>query len=215
MRGAAGEAAIHTIRIAARRPQGREDRFMRITGGTYGGRALQPPKDMRVRPTSDKVRQAIFNILHSRGAVVGASVLDGFCGTGALGLEALSRGALCCIFIDKSRDSLDLCRKNHAALKVAEQSCFLLKDCAKIGPKPPEIAAADLVFLDPPYNQDLVRQALEALAGGGWLAQQAVILVETEKNYDPASLAAMGYDIHLVRDYGDTRIALLQLLQGR
>ena len=182
---------------------------MRITGGIYGGRVLQPPRDMRVRPTSDKVRQAIFNILNSRGAVKDAAVLDGFCGTGALGLEALSRGASCCAFIDKSRDSLELCRKNHAALKVDAQCNFILKDCAKPGIKPSEIAAANLVFLDPPYNQDLVRQALEGLAPTGWIAKDACILIETEKTFDPASLIALGYSIELTRDYGDTRIALL------
>lgn len=182
---------------------------MRITGGIYGGRVLQPPRDMRVRPTSDKVRQAIFNILHSRGAVVEAVALDGFCGTGALGLEALSRGASCCTFIDKSRDSLELCRKNHAALKVEEPSHFILKDCAKPGIKPADIPAANLVFLDPPYKQDLVRQALEGLRPTGWIAKGAIILIETEKPYDPAPLTALGYSIELTRDYGDTRIALL------
>ena len=182
---------------------------MRITGGIYGGRVLQPPRDMRVRPTSDKVRQAVFNILHSRGAVVDAAVLDGFCGTGALGLEALSRGASCCTFIDKSRESLDLCRKNHAALKVEAPSHFILKDCAKPGIKPADIPAANLIFLDPPYKQDLVRQALEGLAPTGWIAKGASIVVETEKPYDPAPLTALGYSIELTRDYGDTRIALL------
>ena len=182
---------------------------MRITGGLYGGRVLEPPKDMRVRPTSDKVRQAIFNILNSREAVRDSVILDGFCGTGALGLEALSWGGSSCTFIDKSRDSLDLCRKNHVALKVSQPSNFILKDCSKLGTKPAGIAAANLVFLDPPYKQDLVRQALESLGPAGWIAQDAYILIETEKTYDPAPLTAMGYEIELARDYGDTRIALL------
>ena len=182
---------------------------MRITGGLYGGRALQPPKDMRVRPTSDKVRQAIFNILTARGLVDGAVVLDGFCGTGALGLEALSRGAACAVFIDQSRVSLDLCRQNHAALSVGAPCHFLLKNCAKPGPRPAEVKPADLVFLDPPYRQDLVRGALEGLGPAGWISVSAHILIETEKTFDPASLAPLGYDANLVRDYGDTRIALL------
>lgn len=182
---------------------------MRITGGKYGGRALEPPRDMRIRPTSDKVRQAVFNILQSRGMLVEASVLDAFCGTGALGLEALSRGALCCTFIDKSRTSLELCRKNHAALKIEETSSFVLKDAAKPGIKPAEIAAASLVFLDPPYKQDLVRAALEGLDAGGWIAKDAAILIETERTYDPAPLMALGYGLELTRDYGDTRVGLL------
>lgn len=187
---------------------------MRITGGLYGGRVLQPPKDMRVRPTSDKVRQAIFNILNARSAVRDATVLDGFCGTGALGLEALSWGASCCTFIDKSRTSLELCRKNHAALKIDAQCSFILKDCAKPGLKQADIAAANLVFLDPPYKQDLVRQALEGLIPLGWIAKDAMVLIETEKNYDPAPLAALGYQVEMVRDYGDTRIALLRTEAG-
>ena len=182
---------------------------MRITGGQYGGRILESPKDVRIRPTSDKVRQAIFNILNARGAVRDAAVLDGFCGTGALGLEALSWGALCCTFIDKARTSLELCRKNHAALKIDAKCSFVLKDCAKPGLKPADIAAANLVFLDPPYKQDLVPQALEGLMAGNWLAPDATILIETEKSFDPASLSAQGYNIELVRDYGDTRVALL------
>lgn len=187
---------------------------MRITGGKYGGRSLEPPRDMRIRPTSDKVRQAVFNILNSRGLVVEASVLDAFCGTGALGLEALSRGALCCTFIDKNRSSLELCRKNHAALKIEEKSSFVLKDAAAPGIKPADIAAANLVFLDPPYKQDLVRAAMEGLKAGGWMAKGASILIETEKTYDPAALMAMGYAVELTRDYGDTRVALLAEGQG-
>lgn len=182
---------------------------MRITGGLYGGRVLEPPKDSRIRPTSDKVRQAVFNILHSRGAVDGAAVLDGFCGTGALGLEALSRGAASCVFFDNNRTSLDLCKKNHAALGVAAPCTFVLRDCTKPQARPDDLPAAGLVFLDPPYHQDLVPQALAALSFGGWIAADALVLIETEKRYDPAALAAHGFAADLVRDYGDTRIALL------
>lgn len=182
---------------------------MRITGGDYRGRVLQSPKDRTIRPTSDKVRQAVFNILHSRGSVEGAAVLDAFCGTGALGLEALSRGALCCTFMDKNRGSLRLAQDNFAALKITAQHSFVLKDATKAGPKPPEIAAANLVFLDPPYKQDLIGPALASLTGGGWIAADADILVESEQSFDPASLAALGYDIAMTRDYGDTKVTLL------
>lgn len=182
---------------------------MRITGGEYGGRILESPTDRTIRPTSDKVRQAIFNILNSRGAVDGAVVLDGFCGTGALGIEAISWGAKYGIFIDKNRRSLDLCKKNYAALKIPVESHFFLKDCAKPGLRPVTLQAADLIFLDPPYKQDLVPQALQGLSEGNWLARQALILIETEKSFDPASLASEGFGLILVRDYGDTRVALL------
>ncbi len=181
---------------------------MRITGGEYGGRILESPTDRTIRPTSDKVRQAIFNILNARGAVDGAVVIDGFCGTGALGIEALSWGASCCTFIDKNSRSLDLCRKNYAALQIPTKPNFLLKDCAKPGLRPPEIAAANLVFLDPPYKQDLIPQSLAALRQARWLAPDAHILMESEKSFDPA-MAGDAFEVVLTRDYGDTRIALL------
>lgn len=182
---------------------------MRITGGEYRGRLLQSPKDRTIRPTSDKVRQAVFNILHSRGAVEGAVVLDAFCGTGALGLEALSRGALCCTFMDKNRGSLRLAQDNFAALKMSAQHSFVLKDATKAGPLPSGTAAANLVFLDPPYKQDLIGPALAPLTAGGWIAPGADILVESEDSYDPAALAALGYEMIMTRDYGDTKVTLL------
>ena len=183
---------------------------MRITGGEYRGRLLRSPKDRTIRPTSDKVRQAIFNILGSRLDLEGVAVLDVFCGTGALGIEALSRGALCCTLMDKNGGSLALAKENFAALKIDAQHSFVLKDASKPGPKPDAIAAANLVFLDPPYKQDLIAPALSALAVSGWIAPGAYILVESEDGYDPAPLAALGYDVLMVRDYGDTRVALLK-----
>lgn len=188
---------------------------MRITGGQYGGRILEAPKDRTIRPTSDKVRLAVFNMLESRGLVSGATVLDAFCGTGALGLEALSRGALCCTFIDQNRRSLDLCRRNYAALKIDAKDNFLLKDAAKPGPVPSSVAAANLVFLDPPYNKGLITESLSALDGNGWIAPQSYILAESEKGYElPANLAAI-FQVDLVRDYGDTRVMLLHKDGGK
>lgn len=183
---------------------------MRITGGEYRGRLLQSPKDHAIRPTSDKVRLAIFNILNGRGLVQEANVLDAFCGTGALGLEALSWGALCCTFMDKNRGSLDLARLNHAALKIPAKCSFMMKDATKAGPKPADIAAANLAFLDPPYNQNFIPLALQSLKDGSWLAPDAHILVESEKSYDPQGLGEVGFDVNMVRDYGDTRISLVQ-----
>ena len=185
---------------------------MRITGGEYRGRLLQSPKDRSIRPTSDKVRQAVFNILHSRDAVVDSVVLDAFCGTGALGLEAVSRGALCCTFMDKNRGSLDLCRENDAALKMDAKFSFVLKDAANPGPKPAEIDAATLVFLDPPYNKGLITESLYALTLGGWIAPAAYILMESEKAFDAATVTEC--EILMMRDYGDTRVSLAQMQVG-
>ncbi len=184
---------------------------MRITGGTHGGRVLQSPKDRTIRPTSDKVRLAVFNILNARGLVQDAAVLDAFCGTGALGLEALSQGALCCTFMDKNRRSLDLAKDNFAALKMDAQHSFVLKDACKPGLKPASIPAATLVFLDPPYKQDLIAQSLPTLAGSGWVAGGAYILAESETMWDSGILISLGCNVILMRDYGDTRITLAQI----
>jgi 16S rRNA (guanine966-N2)-methyltransferase len=181
---------------------------MRITGGEYRGRLLQSPKDRTIRPTSDKVRQAIFNILGSRLHLDGAAILDAFCGTGALGLEALSRGALCCTFMDKNRGSLRLAEENFAALKMTAQHYFVLKDASKPGPKPANIAAANLVFLDPPYKQGLIVAAVQGLCAGGWLAPNAYLFMESEKGLDFTSIPDC--DVLMTRDYGDTSVALAQ-----
>ena len=185
---------------------------MRITGGEYRGRILQAPKGDAIRPTSDKVRQAIFNMLNARGLVQDAAILDVFCGTGALGIEALSWGASSAAFMDKNKTSLDLAKSNHAALKISVPCSFVLKDATKPGAKPENIAAANLVFLDPPYNQNLVSAALSALADGGWMDADAHILIETERGYDASVLT--GYDVLMTRDYGDTAVALLAKNQG-
>ena len=188
---------------------------MRITGGQYGGRVLKAPLDRTIRPTSDKVRQAVFNILNAKGLVEGNVVLDAFCGTGALGIEALSWGALCCTFMDKNRRSLQLSEENFAALKIEAQHYFALKDAAKPGIKPAQIPAAGLVFLDPPYKQNLLALSLPALCAAGWIKADAHILIECEKTYAPQKLNEYGCEILLTRDYGDTRIALARLGAGR
>jgi len=181
---------------------------MRITGGTHRGRILQSPKDRSIRPTSDKVRLAVFNILNARGLVQDSVVLDAFCGTGALGLEALSQGALCCTFMDKNRQSLNLTRSNFAALKMDVKHSFVLKDATKAGERPHDVMPATLVFLDPPYNQGLVAQSLSGLIQNGWIEQTAHILIESEKNLDAA---IMGFEVLMARDYGDTKVSLLTL----
>lgn len=184
---------------------------MRITGGEFGGRILEAPKGRDIRPTSDKVRLAVFNMLNSRGLVDDAVVLDAFCGTGALGIEALSWGASHAIFIDKNKKSLDLCKKNCQTLGLKDTVTHILKDSSKLAPRPADLLAADLVFLDPPYRQDLVLQTLQSLSANGWLRQTGhSILVESERQLDPALLTQEGYEVSVTKDYGDTRILLAQ-----
>ena len=177
---------------------------MRITGGLYRGRVLEAPKGRDIRPTSDKVRLAVFNMLNGRGLVRDAVVMDVFCGTGALGIEALSWGAAEVLFIDKARESLDLCKKNCTTLKIGNAS-FLLKDSAKLGPRPATQPAATLVFLDPPYRKDMVQQSLSALKEGRWMADEACLVIETESSFDESLIDA---DILLSKNYGDTKIML-------
>lgn len=180
---------------------------MRIIAGKYGGRKIHLPSGRDIRPTSDKVRGAIFNALVSRGLVDGAVVLDGFCGSGALGLEALSRGAAGCTFIDKSRASLDLAQKAAGEFGVTAAE-FLLRDVTTLGPRPENVLPATLIFLDPPYEQNLAMPALKNLHDQGWLADGAMIVVEVEKRFSGEIPAP--YQIADEKLYGETRILYLR-----
>jgi 16S rRNA (guanine966-N2)-methyltransferase len=181
---------------------------MRIVAGEFGGRRLLVPKGRDIRPTSDKIRGAIFNSLRSRGAVTDANVLDGFCGTGALGLEALSQGALGCTFIDSAKNSLDLAKENVAALGVENRCQFRLKELAKIGQNTDSNNKFSLVFLDPPYNKNLLLPALTALETGGWLAPEAIVVLESEKS--TSGEFPNTYVLLDSRIYGDTKVVTLR-----
>jgi len=178
---------------------------MRIVGGQHRSRTLFTPKDNNVRPTSDKVRQAVFNILNSRGLVVDAVVIDAFCGTGALGLEALSQGARFTSFFDKSKSSLALCQKNINLLKVENQSHVVLKDVTKIGARADHIDPADLIFIDPPYHQDLVTSSIDALIQADWVTDNACFVIETAKDED---ISCSSITVELEKTYGDTKVIL-------
>ncbi len=177
---------------------------MKIIGGKFKGRRLFTPKNKDIRPTGDKIRGAIFNMLQSRDALDDARVLDAFCGTGALGLEALSRGAKCCTFIDKERSALDLARENTQIPDIAGNCDFILKDITKIKHSPDSY---DLIFLDPPYNKGLIHITLEILLTGNWLAPESWIICESEKYYNYTSLKNLVFDSEKI--YGDTKITLL------
>jgi 16S rRNA (guanine966-N2)-methyltransferase len=189
---------------------------MRIVAGRFKGRALVAPADTRLRPTSDKVRQAIFNILeHSdfNGAVAGAAGLEGarvidlFAGTGALGLEALSRGARYCLFVEEAAESRALIRENVEALALTGASKIWRRDATKLGDLD-TLAPFDLAFLDPPYRQGMIAPCLEALAAGGWLNQGALAVVEMAEG--EAVPVVDGYASLDERIYGDTRVGFLR-----
>jgi len=156
---------------------------VRIVAGAWRGRALAAPPSDTTRPTADRVRQALFDrLMHApwagRGAIEGARVLDVFAGTGALGLEALSRGAAHSTFIESGRAALGVLRANIAACR-AEGRCTILPADAR---RPPVGQACGLLFLDPPYGQDLVGPALVALQAAGWIAPDALIVAEIGRN---------------------------------
>src|SRR5579872_7217688 len=141
---------------------------MRIIAGTHKGRRLEAPADQAIRPTADRVREALFSILaHRLEGFAGRRVLDAFAGSGALGLEALSRGAESAVFMDRDRAALALCRRNAGTLQSSDRAQFLLSDATK---PPHSDHRCDLILLDPPYGKGLGEKALSALTEAGWCA---------------------------------------------
>jgi 16S rRNA (guanine966-N2)-methyltransferase len=152
---------------------------MRVVGGSLRGRALAGPKSAATRPTADRARESLFNILlHAYGdPVTGARVLDLFAGTGALGIEALSRGAAFALFVDQSAEARALSRENVTALGLGGTSRIFRRDATKLGPLHP-LEPFSLAFLDPPYGQGLAQAALSSALAGGWLTPGALVVVE-------------------------------------
>lgn len=186
---------------------------MRVVGGRLRGRALATPGDMRVRPTSDRVRESVFNILAHNDFGVGfhldeARVIDLFAGTGALGCEAVSRGAKFCLFVDADADSRGLIRQNVEALGLTGITKIWKRDATDLGPRETQAGGAfTLAFLDPPYRKGLVERALISARDGGWLADNAVVM--TERAADEAAEAVDGFTEFDSRSYGETTIAFL------
>jgi 16S rRNA (guanine966-N2)-methyltransferase len=180
---------------------------MRITGGQAKGRTLATPKGDSIRPTSDQVKEAIFNIIGHD--LTGFLVLDLFAGTGNLGLEALSRGALTAVFVDKSRQSINLIRKNLSICGFEKAGIILRRDLNKgiANISLPGNNTFDLVFLDPPYEKGFLHKILKDLAQSKVLAPFARVLAESRKNVElPDSIERI--KIEKKRTYGDTSISL-------
>lgn len=156
---------------------------MRIIGGKFKGRTLRAPSSQAIRPTSDRLRETLFNILaHSLdNCVENARVLDLFAGTGALGLEALSRGAFFCLFIDQGVEARGLIRDNIEALELTGTTKLFKRDATQLGAAG-TVEPLDLVFCDPPYGKKLAEAALASAAAGNWLKNGAVIVIEEERS---------------------------------
>jgi 16S rRNA (guanine966-N2)-methyltransferase len=183
---------------------------MRIVGGRLRGRALAPPKSQAIRPTADRLRESLFNILVHAFAdpITGARALDLFAGTGALGVEALSRGAKFALFIDESAEARALMRENIAVLGLGGVSRIFRRDATKLGRAHP-LAPFSLVFVDPPYGHGLAEKALAAARAGGWLAPEALVVVE--EAVKPAFAAPEGFTELDRRRYHDTEFIFLRL----
>jgi 16S rRNA (guanine966-N2)-methyltransferase len=187
---------------------------MRIVGGRLRGRALAAPKSQAIRPTADRLRESLFNILaHAYGdPVSGARVLDLFAGTGALGIEALSRGAAFVLFVDDGAEARALLRQNVEALGIAAVTRIFRRDATRLGAAHP-VEPFGLVFLDPPYRQGLAEKALAAARDGGWLADDALIVVEEAT--DAGFNAPQGYEELERRSYDDTQFVVLRSLPAK
>ena len=181
---------------------------MRIVGGRFRGRTLAGPASQAIRPTSDRLRETIFNILmHAYGdPVTGARVLDLFAGTGALGLEALSRGAAFAQFVDDGAEARALIRENVETLGVAGISRIFRRDAAKLGPVHP-VQPFSLVFADPPYGKGLAEVSLVSARAGDWITSDALIVVEEEK---AAFVTPEGFEEIERRAYDTTEIVFVR-----
>jgi 16S rRNA (guanine966-N2)-methyltransferase len=183
---------------------------MRIVAGKHRGRRLAAPGGDLVRPTGDRARQALFNIIEHGAAaamgspLVGATVLDAFAGTGAFGLEALSRGAARVVFIEQATQVQKILRANVASLGEGARATILAADATR---PPPASAPANLAFLDPPYGKGLAAPALEALDRQGWLAPDALIILEVAAR-EPF-VAPAGFSVADERIYGAARLIFL------
>lgn len=186
---------------------------MRIVAGRLGGRTLAAPRSQAVRPTSDRLRGAVFNILaHGYGdPVTGARVIDLFAGTGALGLEAISRGAAFALFVDDGAEARALIRQNVEQLGLGGVTRIFRRDAARLGAAHP-IEPFALAFLDPPYGRGLAEASLASLRDGGWLVPEALVMVEEAA--DAAFKAPHGYAELERRRYDDTEVALLARQTG-
>ena len=175
---------------------------MRITSGEFRGRLLDTPKDNAIRPTSDKIRQAIFNAILSRMDIEDVTVIDACSGTGALGIESLSHDAQCVIFFDNNPSHLHLAKINTAKFDVHDKCHFIKSDVTKLSIKPNHIHTASLLFLDPPYRKDIILPALTSFKNNGWIHDDTLCVVESEWEFTPP------YHCEFDRSYGDTRVTM-------
>jgi 16S rRNA (guanine966-N2)-methyltransferase len=195
-----------------RRGSSHKERGVRIVSGEFRGKALVAPKGDATRPTSDRARQAIFNILEHAPWSAGVRdrrVIDLFAGSGALGFEALSRGAAFCLFVETDEAARGAIRDNVEALGLFGRTRVHRRSAVDLGVRPgADGPAFDLAFLDPPYAKGLGEQALARLAAGGWLADGAIVVFERGAAEPP--FEAPGYAVLDDRAYGAAKVHFLR-----
>jgi len=182
---------------------------MRVVGGRLRGRNLASPQSREIRPTADRLRESVFNILtHAYGdPVTGARVLDLFAGTGALGIEAVSRGAAFALFVDNGTEARALLRNNVEALGLGGVTKVFRRDATNLGPAHP-VEPFSLAFLDPPYAKGLAEKSLASLRDGGWLTKEALVVVEEAKS--AGFVVPEGFTELERRAYDDTEFVFLR-----
>jgi len=186
---------------------------VRIIAGDWRGRRLLAPPGRGTRPTGERTREALFNILaHSPFGpdLEGARVIDLFAGSGALGLEALSRGAAFCLFVETDEEARGAIRRNIESLDVFGRTRLHRRDATNLGPRPASAGAKfDLAFLDPPYGKGLAETALAALRDGGWLEADALAVVERGADEGPFNLD--GSEMLDERVWGAAKVSFLRV----
>jgi 16S rRNA (guanine966-N2)-methyltransferase len=183
---------------------------MRVVGGRLRGRVLAAPKSQSIRPTADRLRESLFNILRHAydDPISGARVLDLFAGTGALGIEALSHGAAFALLVDDGAEARALLRENTTTLGLGGVTKIYRRDATQLGPIE-TLTPFSLAFLDPPYGQGLAENALASARAGGWLTADALIVVEEAAK--SAFVAPEGFAELARRRYDDTEFIILRL----
>ncbi|MEX2128292.1 MAG: 16S rRNA (guanine(966)-N(2))-methyltransferase RsmD [Xanthobacteraceae bacterium] len=183
---------------------------MRVVAGKFRGRTLKGPTSNAIRPTSDRLRESIFNVLvHAYGdPVTDARVLDLFAGTGALGIEALSRGARFALFVDDSAEGRALLRENVDVLGLGAVTRIFRRDATKLGQANP-VEPFSLMFCDPPYGKGSAEKSLASARAGGWLVPGAIVVVE--ESVDAKFIAPEGFEEMERRAYDDTEITILRM----
>jgi 16S rRNA (guanine966-N2)-methyltransferase len=179
---------------------------MRIVAGTFRGARIEAPKGLATRPTSDRVRESLFNVLEHGPARIdleGVRVLDLFAGSGALGLEAISRGARFTLFVEDRAEARAAIRRNVESLNLTGATKIWRRDATKLGERR-TLGPFDIAFLDPPYGKKLGERALAGLVEGAWLREDAIVVLEERADVDIALPAR--FERIDARTYGDTQV---------